>query len=176
MLAQIAQATDGATQLPLDAFQAIFDAKDGNGKTIACGAHIAKRLFMAMSPDGKLVSAEALASMLLILHSGSLSQRTALLWSLLCNNAGQLKHTDLKEMLQACSTDARLKMSEEDASMMATAFFRKAGKADAQDLGFQEFASVLKASFSRRQETLKLTKPNFVTSCNVHVIRWLVPP
>jgi len=101
-----------------------------------------------MSPDGKLLSAEALASMLLVLHSGSLSQRTALLWSLLCDNAGQLKHTDLKEMLQACSTEARLKMSEEAASLMATAFFRKAGKADAQDLGFQEFASVLKARFS----------------------------
>ena len=154
VLAQVAKATNGATQVPLHAFQAIFDGKDAPGKSPAFGAHIAQRFFTAMSPDGKLVSAEALASMLLVLHSGSLSQRTALLWTLLCNKAGQLRRTDLKEMLQACSTEAHLRMSEEAASRMAMAFFRKAGKADAQHLEYQEFASVLKARPRCKQERL----------------------
>lgn len=145
LLSQIAKATNGAEQLPLRAFKAIFDGKDKAGKDLACGSHIAKRLFMAISPDGKLVSTKALASMLLVLHCGGLSQRTALLWALLCNKDGRLRLTEFKEMLQACGIDAHLRIGEEAALLMATAFFRKAGKPDSGDLTFEDFASVLKA-------------------------------
>ena len=52
-----------------------------------------------MSPDGELVSAEALASLgMLLVHSGRLSQRTAVPCLHLCNNAGQLRRTNLARL------------------------------------------------------------------------------
>ena len=66
-----------------------------------------------MSPDGELVSAEALASLgMLLVHSGRLSQRTAVPCLHLCSNAGQLRRTNLARlrmlMCLQCSKESKL--------------------------------------------------------------------
>ena len=129
--------TKGRPEVSLQVFSAAFPN---------LSPAFAKRMFRSLTEEGFSVPIDRLASFVVALDRGSVSERIALFYALInSDGSGVLTYHQLADLLRASCSDSDIALTREAVDKLTTALFRKAGKSRRDGLSLDDFTRVLQA-------------------------------